>query len=54
MSEVMKYVDDMRTLLQESSLTERKAFMKSFVRETVVMWKETVLRYTLPILRSSA
>ena len=26
-----KYVDDMRTLLQESSLVEQKAFIKSFV-----------------------
>ncbi|MDP3063153.1 MAG: recombinase family protein [Chloroflexota bacterium] len=49
-SDVVKYVDDMRTLLQESGLVERKAFIRSFVQEIVVKGKEAVVRYTLPLL----
>ena len=49
-SEVVKYVGDMRALLQESSLAERKAFIRTFVKEIVVKNKqEAVLRYTLPM-----
>ena len=50
MSEVLRYVDDMRALLQHSSLAERKAFIRTFVKEVVVQSKEdAVLRYTLPL-----
>ncbi|MDP3064378.1 MAG: recombinase family protein [Chloroflexota bacterium] len=49
-SEVVKYVDDLRTLLEESSLAERKAFIRSFVKEIVVTGKEAVMRYTIPLL----
>ena len=48
-SKVMKYVEDMRSLLMNSSLVERKAFIKSFVKEIVVSGREAVLRYTLPL-----
>ncbi len=49
LSEVVRYVDDMRALLTESSLVERKAFIKSFVKEIVATGHEAVLRYTLPL-----
>ncbi len=49
-SEVVKYVDDLRTLLEQSSLAERKAFIRSFVKEIVVTGKEAVMRYSIPLL----
>ena len=49
LSPITRYVCDMRSLLQESSRAERKAFIKSFVKEIVVTGEEAVLRYTLPL-----
>ena len=48
-SGIVKYVEDMRMLLQESSLSEQKAFIRSFVKEIVVKGKEALLRYSLPL-----
>ncbi len=49
-SEVTKHVADMRQLLEESSLAERKSFIRSFVQEIVIRDKDTaVLRYTMPV-----
>jgi hypothetical protein len=49
LSVITKYAADMRTLLQESSLVERKTFIKSFVKDIVVKGEEAILRYTLPL-----
>ncbi len=47
--EVCKYVGELRRLLQQSELAERKAFIKSFVREIVVRGNQAELRYVLPL-----
>ena len=47
--EVRKYVGELRRLLQQSELAERKAFIKSFVREIVVRGDQAELRYVLPL-----
>ena len=46
---VTRYVDDLRNLLQESSLTERKSFIRSFVKEVKVTGDEFLLTYTMPL-----
>lgn len=46
---VTQYVDDLRNLLNESSLTERKAFIRSFVKEVKVTGDEVLLTYTMPL-----
>ena len=53
--EVSGYVSELRQLLQDSELAERKAFITSFVREIVVRGDEATLRYVLPLAsRNSA
>ena len=49
LSEIVKHVDGMRSLLMETSLAEQRAFIKSFVQEIVVTGQEAILRYTLPL-----
>jgi len=44
------YVDDLHELLKEGSLTERRAFIRSFVREVRVTGNEAVLSYSMPLL----
>jgi len=44
------YVDDLHDILKEGSLTERRAFIRSFVREVKVTGNEVLLNYTMPIL----
>ena len=46
---VTRYVDDLRTLLEESSLTARKSFIRSFVKEVRVTGDEVLLTYTMPL-----
>ncbi|MGB8706602.1 MAG: hypothetical protein WCD72_01440 [Dehalococcoidia bacterium] len=46
---VTQYVADLRNLLNESSLTERKAFIRSFVKEMQVTGDEVLLTYTIPL-----
>ena len=47
---ISDYVDDLHDLLKEGSLAERRAFIKSFVKEVRVTGNEAVLSYTMPIL----
>jgi len=47
---VTRYVDDLRSLLEESSLAERKSFIRSFVKEVKVTGDEVLLTYTMPLL----
>jgi len=46
---VKSYVDDLRNLLNNSSLAERKAFIRSFVKEVKVTRDEVLLTYTVPL-----
>lgn len=46
---VTYYVNDLRNLLEESSLTERKSFVRSFVKEVKVTGDEVLLTHTIPL-----
>jgi site-specific DNA recombinase len=46
---VSKYVEDLRQFIDSSELTERKAFIKSFVKEIKVLGDEGRIKYTFPI-----
>ena len=46
---VRQYVDDLRQFIDNSELTERRAFIKSFVKEIKVMGDEGRIRYTFPV-----
>jgi site-specific DNA recombinase len=48
--EVAEYAADLRKLLEESLLVERKAFIRSFVKELKVTRDDVLLTYTLPVL----
>ncbi len=50
---VAQYVNDLRTLLSESSLTERKSFIRSFVKEITVTGDHVKLEYTIPLGENS-
>ena len=41
--------DNLRSLLEESTLTERKSFIRSFVKEVKVAGDEVLLTYTMPL-----
>jgi site-specific DNA recombinase len=43
-------VSDLRNLLSESSLAERKSFVRSFVKEVKVTGDSVLLTYTIPML----
>lgn len=47
---VTRYFDDLRSLLDENSLAERKSFIRSFVKEVKVTGDEVLLTYTVPVL----
>ncbi len=46
---VTRYVEDLRNLLDESTIAERKSFIRSFVREIEVTGDKVLLKYTLPM-----
>ena len=46
---VTRYVEDLRSLLSESSLGERRSFVRSFVKEVKVTNNEVLLTYTIPM-----
>ena len=46
---ITAYAQDLSGFLMESELTERRAFIKSFVKEIVVMPGNAVVRYTIPM-----
>jgi site-specific DNA recombinase len=48
--EVAEYTANFKKLLEESPLVERKAFIRSFVKELKVTRDDVLLTYTLPIL----
>ena len=45
---ITAYAKEMRDFLDESEPTERRPFIKSFVKEIVVMPGDGLLRYTIP------
>jgi len=47
---VAQGVVDLRNTLNESSLAERKSFVRSFVKEVKVTGDEVLLTYTIPML----
>ena len=49
MKTVARYVADLRNLLSESPLAERKSFIKSFVKEVKVIGTQVRLIYTIPM-----
>ena len=46
---ITAYALDLSMFLNESELTERRAFIESFVKEIVVMPDNAVVRYTIPM-----
>ena len=47
---VARYAEELRDMLDGSSLTERKTFIKSFVKSIEVKDNDATLTYTIPIL----
>ena len=47
---VKKCVDDLRNMLEDSTITERKSFIKNFVREVRVTGSEVTMSYSPPLL----
>ena len=46
---IAAYAQDMSEFLNESELTERRAFIETFVKEIVVTPGDALLRYTIPM-----
>ena len=46
---LVEYVEDLKTVLTDSPLTERRAFIRSFVKEVKVIGDEATLSYTIPL-----
>ena len=46
---ISAYAKDMKDFLQESELTERRAFIESFVKEIIVIPGDALIRYTVPM-----
>ncbi len=46
---VGRYVQDLRTLLTESALAERRSFIRSFVTEVKATGDKVVVSYTIPM-----
>ena len=53
METITAYSQDMSVFLNESELTERRAFIESFVKEIVVQPGNALLRYTIPMPEDS-
>ena len=54
METVKSYVEDLRKLLDDSTLTEKKSFIKSFISEVKVTGTEVLLSYNIPLSAGSA
>ena len=50
---ITAYAEDMSEFLNESELTERRAFIESFVKEIVVRPGNAVVRYSIPMPQDS-
>ena len=49
MNTIAAYAKNMKDFLRESELTERRAFIQSFIKEIVVVPGDALLRYTVPM-----
>ncbi len=49
---VKPYAQDLRGLLEEAGFTERKAFLRSFIKRIEVNRKQVTVHYNLPIPQS--
>ena len=50
---IAAYAQDMSEFLKESELTERRAFIETFVKEIVVTPGSALMRYTIPMTDDS-
>ena len=50
---IAAYAQDMSEFLKKSELTERRAFIETFVKETVVVPDNALMRYTIPMPEDS-
>ena len=50
---IATYAQDMSEFLRESELTERRAFIETFVKEIVVVPDNALMRYTIPMPEDS-
>jgi len=50
---ILARAQDVAVFLEESELSERKAFSQTFIREIVVMPGKAVVRYTVPMVCDS-
>jgi len=46
---VKAYAQDLRNLLEESGFTQRKAFLRSFIKRIEIDKSQAVVRYNLPV-----
>ena len=46
---VLRYAEDLKALLEHSSIVEQRAFLKSFVRSIVVAKSQITIEYTIPL-----
>lgn len=44
------YVDDLKKVLDSGLISERKSFIRSFVKEVKVTDSEVVMSYTMPLV----
>ena len=49
---VLRYAEDLKALLEHSSIIEQRAFLKSFVHSIEVAQSQVTIEYTLPLLDS--
>ena len=50
---ITAYAQDMNRFLRKSELTERRAFIETFVKEIELLPDNAVVRYTIPISQST-
>ena len=49
---VKTYAEDLKTLLEEAELTERKAFLRPFIKRIDIKEEQVVVHYNLPLPQS--
>jgi len=47
---VRSYINDLRKTLDDGLLTDRRAFIRSLIKEIIVTKQEVKLIYTIPLL----
>ena len=47
--QVTTYVNDLRILLEDSTLTQRKSFLRSFIKQIIVNYPKVTIEYTIPL-----